>query len=169
MWLGFRPDMADPNNPDPVKRQSTRLPVIAAVDGQSTYDPRLIAKLVDEETAHTIWRMALADLFGLKKDADPFKAEQAFAKFEDSSAINFIKAGAPPAFLCYHAPLTSLPAKNQNDAVHNIRFGLAVKERMDKLGIECVVQDPTDYAGLDANHRSLKLNEDMVDFFLKHM
>lgn len=165
MWLGFKDDMADPKSDDPVLRQSTRLTVLAAVDGQCSYDPRLIAKLIDEDTARLITRMALWQLFGLDKNEDPFKAERAFPLFEDSSAINHLKAGAPPAFLYYHAPLTPLPIKVQADAVHNIRFGLAVKERMDKLGIECVVRDPTQYPGAD---RAQQLNRDIVEFFLKY-
>jgi acetyl esterase/lipase len=166
MWLGFKPDMADPKSDDPVQRQSTRLPVIAAVDGQCTYDPRLIAKLIDEDTGRLISRMALWQLFGFDKNEDPFKAEKFFPAFEDSSAINFIKAGAPPAFLYYHAPLEPLPVKIQADAVHNIRHGLAVKERMDKLGIECVVRDSSQYQGAT---RAEQLNRDMVTFFLKYL
>jgi len=165
MWLGFRDDMADPHSDDPVKRQSTRLPVIGAVDGQCSMDPRLIAKVVDEESARIMWRLALWQLFGAGKNEDPFKAERFFPLFEDSSAINFIKPGAPPAFLYYHAPLRPLAQADQSERVHNIRHGLAVKERMDKLGIECVVCDSSHYNNAE---RATQLNRDMVAFFLKY-
>ncbi len=38
MWLGFRDDMADPNNEDPVLRESTRVNAVFASGSQSTYD-----------------------------------------------------------------------------------------------------------------------------------
>ena len=45
---------------------------------------------------------------------------------------------------------------------------------MDKLGIECVIRDPSQYKGgnwqenLNAD-RQWQVNEDMVEFFLKYL
>lgn len=164
MWIGFRDDMADPHSDDPVKRQSTKLPVIGAVDGQCTLDPRLIAKICDEQTARIMSRLALWELFGYGKDDDPFHQDRLFPQFEDTSAIHFLRPGAPPAFLHYHAALRPLDQADQSERVHNIRHGLAVKAKMDQLGIECVVSDPTQYSG----NLAAQLNREMVNFFLKH-
>lgn len=38
LWLGFHDDMADPVNPDPVLRESTRVVAVGAIESQSTYD-----------------------------------------------------------------------------------------------------------------------------------
>jgi para-nitrobenzyl esterase len=38
LWLGTHDDMADPNNSDPVLRESTRLKAVGALATQSTYD-----------------------------------------------------------------------------------------------------------------------------------
>src|SRR5215208_7513508 len=39
LWIGFHDDMADPQNADPVLRQSTRLTCMAVQGAQSSYDP----------------------------------------------------------------------------------------------------------------------------------
>jgi len=38
LWLAFHDDMADPNNPDPVLRESTRLTAVGGLIPQATYD-----------------------------------------------------------------------------------------------------------------------------------
>ena len=159
LWIGFHDDMADPQSDDPVKRQSTRLSVVGSVDGQTTLDPRVIAKLVDEKTGRT---GALATLFGVGKDEDLLKAEHAYPLFEDASAVNHLKPSAPPAFL-YHtfAPGSTNPAA----AIHNYRFGVLLKERMDKLGIECVLKHSGEYTG----NRQPQFYGEMVEFFRKHL
>ena len=105
MWLAFRDDMADPKSDDPVKRQSTRLSVVGVSNGQTSCDPRAIAKLIDEETGrHMAWRQ----LFGLRKDEDILKAAAAYPLFEDASAINHLKAHAPPVLhVLLHTPEAS--------------------------------------------------------------
>jgi acetyl esterase/lipase len=38
LWMAFHDDLADPNNPDPVLRESTRLTAAGALSPQATYD-----------------------------------------------------------------------------------------------------------------------------------
>ena len=66
-WLGFRSDMADPQNDDPVLRESTRLRCIVTTEGQTSYDPRFILRVVGG-IAHT--HRALAQLFVVPCDTD---------------------------------------------------------------------------------------------------
>ena len=51
LWIGFHDDMADPRSDDPVKRQSTRLSAVGVMAAQTTYDPRVIAKIIGEAAA----------------------------------------------------------------------------------------------------------------------
>lgn len=164
MWLAFRDDMADPKSHDPVQRQSTRLPVAGAVDGQSSLDPRVIASLVGEQTALKAGRQALAPLFGLPEDEDLLQAKRAFPLYKEASAINYLKDGAAPVFLYYTSPPRPLPPATTSEGIHNYRFGVIVKERMDQLGIECVLRHAGQYTG----DRQPQFYSDMVDFFLKH-
>jgi formylglycine-generating enzyme required for sulfatase activity/acetyl esterase/lipase len=163
--LGFHDDQADPKSDDPLKRQSTGLCVLGFSNGQTTYDPREIAGVIGEENARKMGRMALATLFGLGKDEDVMKAAAAYPLFEDSSGLRHVKRGAPPVFMYYSTPLRPLtPDTPQEEVMHNIRFGMALKERMDNLGISCVLRNVDDYPpGQGARHQ-----RDMVDFFLKH-
>ncbi|MCX7012625.1 MAG: hypothetical protein NTW86_08690 [Candidatus Sumerlaeota bacterium] len=88
-------------------------------DGQTSLDPRVIAKLIDEETARSMIGQALRPVFGLERDEDCMKAERAFPLYEDASPINHLKAGAPPVFLYYtNAPKEFVPS-NTTEAVHD--------------------------------------------------
>ena len=57
---------------------------------------------------------------------------------------------------CRHFGLDAKPGVG----IHHINFGLRLKEKMDKLGIECVVRHADEGA---------KVNEEMVDFFVKKL
>src|SRR5262245_33970485 len=46
LWIGFHDDLAEPNNSDPVLRESTRLSCMVVIGAQSTYDPRKIKEWV---------------------------------------------------------------------------------------------------------------------------
>jgi acetyl esterase/lipase len=159
MWIGFHDDLADPHSPDPIRRQSTRIPVVGSIDGQSSYDPRVIAKLIDEGLAsHPVF----AVLFGVQGDAR--KATGLFPLFEEGSAITYLTKDDPPVFLYYTHNVNPLPPANQNEAMHNPRFGIMLKEQMDKLRIECVFRTPKDYEDRSAR----PFTGEMVDFFQKY-
>ena len=81
LWMGFHDDMSDPKSSDPVARQSTRLSAMAVTNGQTTYDPRTIAKLISPETARI---GALRLLFNVK-EGDPLEASDAFKHYEEKS------------------------------------------------------------------------------------
>ena len=69
LWLGFHDDLADPNNADPVLRESTRLTCMSVNAGQTSYDPRFIRDLFPGSNVYKIG--ALAQLF----DMDPNKLD----------------------------------------------------------------------------------------------
>ena len=161
LWIGFHPDMADPTSDDPVKRQSTRLTVVGVTSAQVSYDPHFIAKLIDEKTSRHI---ALPTLIGVK----PEEIESAKARklFEESAPINYLDASSPPVFMYYNIPMKPFPPANLNSGIHNPRFGLYLKDKMDKLGIECVVHQVEEYP--DPAKASGQMTVQMVDFFEKH-
>jgi hypothetical protein len=163
MWLGFFDDMADPKSDDPVRRQSTRPAVIGPVDGQSTLDPRVAANLIGEEATRWVAGPAFP-LFRINKDEDLLKTERAFPLYEEASPINHLKADATPVFMYYTNPPRPLPPLTKNEGLHNIRLGYLLKERMDKLGIECVLRHAGQYTG----DRQPQFYGEMVEFFLKH-
>jgi hypothetical protein len=159
LWIGFHDDMAEPGSSDPVKRQSTRLSAIGPVDGQSTYDPREIARLIDEKTSNI---GALKTLYGLKAGENP--DERILREYEDASAVTHLSADDPPVFMYYTRPMRPLPPADMAEGIHNPRFGFFLKSRMDKLGMECQVHLVDEYK----NKPQGQPLRDMVDFFRAH-
>jgi len=143
LWIGFRDDMAEPDSPDPVRRQSTRLKAMAVAGGQSTMDPREIRRLIGDAAAR---HPALEPFYGLS--GEDLKTEKAYSLFRDASPITYLTKDDPPVMLLYGEPDVPLPADAQpGQGIHHPRFGIFLKEHMDKLGIECVLRYPGDSKG----------------------
>jgi acetyl esterase/lipase len=132
-WLAFHNDLADPKNPDPVLRQSTRLSAIVPSAAQSSYDPRFIKKLMNTDQVHP----ALVALFGMSSTAD-VDQPRFFPLFEDSSPINHLTADDPPILLFYSQRNDPLPPNSTGEQhIHHPKFGFALKEKADRLGVPC--------------------------------
>jgi acetyl esterase/lipase len=160
LWIGFHDDMADPKSDDPVLRQSTRLNCMAVMGAQSTYDPRVIKEWIGGR-AHE--HPALLGFYGLKDDE--LDSSKAHKLYEAAAPINYLTKDDPPVFALYDEPKGPLPPDAKpGQGIHHIRFGLKLKERMDKLGIECIVKHADDYRG-----GGTSMNEDAVKFFMKHL
>ena len=161
MWFGFSKDMADPSSSDPVRRQSTKLQVLGPVNGQSTYDPREITKLVGEETAKI---GPIRQLVGLKPGQVP--DEHIWRLYEEASPITHVTASAPPVFMYYSRPMKPLPVANTGDGIHDPRMGYLLKERLDKLGVECEVHTVSEYKSPSV--AAQESTQQMIDFFIRH-
>ncbi len=137
LWLGFHGDMADPDSDDPVLRQSTRMSCMFVYNGQTSYDPRFIRELFPE--SDTYKHSALAQLFGVDLDQLDDLPDEKYRLFEEVSAIPHLSKDDPPVILTYNSALDA-PISNQSAGIHHPRFGKALKQRMDALGIQCEVQ-----------------------------
>lgn len=136
LWLGFHDDLADPDNADPVLRQSTRVTCMAVNNGQSTYDPRVIRDLFPGTDTYT--NSALAELFDVDlKKLDELPGEK-YKLFEEVSAINHLTKDDAPVLMTYDSDLDT-PISSRSIGIHHPRFGNMLREKMDSLGIECQV------------------------------
>ena len=73
LWIAFHDDLADPMSDDPILRESTRISAVGVFGAQTTYDPRVVARLIGEPaTRHGLFE----PLVGLKK-GDPY-SERAY-------------------------------------------------------------------------------------------
>ena len=134
-WLGFHSDLADPKNSDPVLRQSTRLAAVAPFAAQASYDPRYIKKLMNTSQVHP----ALVALFGMHSPEDA-ENPKFFPLFEDSSPINHLTADDPPILLFYSQRNDPLPENSTGEVhIHHPKFGFALKEKADRLGVPCTL------------------------------
>jgi acetyl esterase/lipase len=155
LWIGFHDDMADPDNADPLLRQSTRLSCMAVQGAQSSYDPRVIREWVGESAAR---HPALEGFYGLKPDE--LHTPKAFKLYEAASPINQLTKDDPPVY-AFYGESRLLPADaRRGQGIHHINFGLRLKEQMDQLGIECIVRHRDQ--GADAE-------TEIVEFFAKHL
>jgi acetyl esterase/lipase len=132
-WLAYHGDLADPANSDPVLRQSTRLRAVAPFNAQASYDPRFIRKLMNTSQVHP----ALIAFFGMTSPADADNP-RFFPLFEDSSPINHLTSDDPPILVFFNQrnePLS--PNSSGEEHIHHPKFGFALKEKADRLGVPC--------------------------------
>lgn len=136
LWLGFHDDLADLDNEDPVLRESTRLSCMSVYNGQTSYDPRFIRNLFPD--TDTYKHSALAQLYDVDLDQLDDLPEEKYKLFEQVSAINHLTSDDVPAQLNYGSQMDAR-ITNQGVGIHHPKFGAALKEEMDKLGIACEV------------------------------
>lgn len=135
LWLAYHPDLAEPQSPDPIARQSTRLWCVAANAAQTTLDPQQMRAWIPN-----IQYGGYA--FGCK--ADPAKQQSEFDVFlarrepllpwiAEYSPFALVSPDDPPTFLWYGtAPALG---KNQPDPAHSANFGVKLAERLEEAGV----------------------------------
>jgi hypothetical protein len=75
-----------------------------------------------------------------KEEIDSPKAKKLY---EEASAINYITSDDVPTLLDYDFKNEPITEKTSLSAImHHPKFGIALKERMDELGLECILQYP---------------------------
>jgi len=137
LWLAFHDDMADPQSPDPVARESTRLLTAAVTGAQTTLDP---AQMKDWTPNSRYGGHA----FGFMKR--PEERDAQFAEFlaarerilpwiAEYSPYALVTADDPPVYLFYRArPNLGQP---EQDPTHTANFGVKLAERLAEAGVGC--------------------------------
>jgi len=176
LWLGTHDDMADPGNPDPVLRESTRVSAVGALATQSTYDLLRWEDILLPITAPFEDLLGGTDLVSLAQGLGVTNYLLTFLGVASVDAI----AGADN--IAYRAEVDMLGLMDAGDApvyVHNFDTGfddllnlflhhglhaLAVKARADEVGLHSVayVEDPV-YALEDPS------GEGLTSFLTRHI
>jgi acetyl esterase/lipase len=150
LWLAFHDDLADPKSDDPIARQSTRLVCVAVSNGQSSYDPRFAEKVGIPRPnfeRHGFFR----PFYNL--EPSEFDTPKAYARYEEAAPITYLTKDDPPAMLTYtYANEDVTPTSDLGLVVHHPKLGIGLKEQMDKLGVECVVQYRSSKPGETIRH-----------------
>jgi acetyl esterase/lipase len=165
LWLAFHDDLADPQSDDPIARQSTRLTCTVVANGQSSYDPRFAEKAGIPRPNFERHRF-FEPFYAIKvADADTPKA---YKRYEEAAPITYLTKDDPPALLNYSFPNADVTNTSNLDlVVHHPRLGIALKEQMDKLSIECIVQyRPADGSGIQRHGGGEPVKT--VDFIKRH-
>jgi len=136
LWIAFHDDLADPQSADPVARESTRVSCAAVIVAQPSYDPRLIRQLAGESAAQ---HRVFTAMYGLKPDeAETEKARRLYA---EAAPITYLTPDDPPVFAYYGGSRVLPPAgARAGEGIHHPNLGLYLKERMDAVKAECVLQ-----------------------------
>lgn len=136
LWLGFHDDLADPDNKDPILRESTRLTCMAVTAGQTSYDPRFIRKLFPG--TDTYQHSALAQLYDVDLSKLDDLPEEKYRLFEECSPLHHLTKDDAPALLNYGGTFDQ-KITNVGIGIHHAKFGKVLKEKMDALKIRCIV------------------------------
>lgn len=150
MYLAFHDDMAKPDSSDPIERESTRLCCVATSGGQTTMDVQWWKQHIPGyATPHRDFYESLG--------ADTKEAY--LQTVAEISALSLISKDDAPIYMSYGNapgdPVPTDPRKAGNWKVHNVAFGVALKQKMDALGVEADLA----YPGSKNKYRN------MVDFF----
>ena len=136
LWLAYHDDLADPKSDDPVARQSSRIAGAVAVAGQSTLDPFVLTARIGPAAAEhpMIWRtLGAKSLDDLMKNWAKYKALSI-----ECSPITHVTKDDPPVYLKYN--IGPRPPVIDGDGIHHEQFGMMLKEKCDRVGVECTLQ-----------------------------
>ena len=133
LWLAFHDDMANKESKEPLERQSTRLKTAAVTAAQSSIDPRFIQELFNTDQVN----LAVAQLFGMKGPEDINNAKF-HSLFEEASPLTHLTRDDVPVLAYYNQANTELPKNSSGrEHIHHPKFGIILKEKMKKAGLEC--------------------------------
>ena len=162
MYLAFHDDLADTDSDDLIARQSTRLTCVAVINGQSSYDPRFAEKIGIPRPNFERHEFFLP-FYGIT--ADEIDTARAYKLYEDAAPITYVTEDDPPAWLSYDLPDEDVDENTPlNLIVHHPRFGIALKERLDALGIDCVVQYRSQPDGVMIRHGGQSEGDPISEF-----
>lgn len=132
LWLAFHPDLADPKNPDPVLRESSRLVAAGALNPQASCNTHEWQKFMGP--VNPAWlKPEEINEFTSMESATP---EMRLA-FDDLSMLHLASKDDPPVFL-FNAQPDGAPT-TRGDYVHHPDHVRVLKARCDQVGIPATV------------------------------
>jgi len=171
MWLAYNEDMADPTSSDPIERESTRLTCIATKGGQTSnersfYRDTILPLLNDGKSIDSLVKPLAGEQDPeavILKTWGSQSLEEVDKKTKECSALNLLTDDDPPIFMSYSMPpdgkIPSNPKLVRGWLIHHVVFGIALKEKADRIGVEAVLR----YPGVSTPYNNL------VDFFTKKL
>jgi acetyl esterase/lipase len=149
LWLAFHDDLADPQNADPVARQSTRLACALPTNMQCTYDPREIEKIVPGnayDVAPLKQLHGLPTTFDWHQDAIDADLDR---RLRDCSPITHLTKDDPPVFAMNNQ------TNEKPGNIHHPNFGRHLKKQMDQAGMNCEFHLVSDFPDQQARTQAM--------------
>ena len=135
LYLNYHDDLADPNNADPVLRESTRVLASAVKSAQTSIDPEVVGKWGMGKSI--VEHVMLHDSVGLVAKGGMTATQKALHK--EFSPINHVDSKDPPVFDTTVGD-TSLPCKDIKDCIHHHEFAHRLKMKADSLGAQVYIE-----------------------------
>lgn len=139
LWLAMHPDMAKPDSNDPIARESTRLFCVAVEGPQVSLDPKELREWMPNMSYG-------GHAFGFKADGRKRPEEFELCLQNRDKVLPWIKEYSPIAHASHDDPPVFMsfggqkkPAvmgEAQDDPTHSAVMGIALKARLDKVGVE---------------------------------
>jgi acetyl esterase/lipase len=161
-WLAFHDDMAEPDNPDPVLRESTRLAVVGALATQATYDvlqwPELLGYTPDPQVYAAAIREATA-FYGIES-VEQLEGPEGAAIRADLDMLGLMSRDDPPLYVSN--PMKGGTPDTRGHRNHHPLHAVALKKRAEEVGVEAEVH--AEKIGVKPAK-----SEGLVNFFLRHL
>lgn len=137
LWLAFHDDLADPQNADPVLRESSRPSFAAVIRAQTTLDPvQMKAWMPNSDYGSHAFGIFKPGTDNRELDFDAFLArrDSLLPLLEEYSPYALATADDPPVYL-YYSQRPSL-GKPVRGPTHSSNFGVKLHERLLELGVD---------------------------------
>jgi pimeloyl-ACP methyl ester carboxylesterase len=139
LWLAFHDDLADPNNADPILRESSRIVAAGANGCQFSYDVLKWKELFGEASDRFQKGEDYAGFYGLKS-LDELTQPIGQRWRTDCDMHGLISAGDAPVFVS--SPLPGGDVTDRGHLLHHPRHAEAIKKRCDEIGILAIGNIP---------------------------
>ena len=138
LWLAFHDDLADPDQGDPVARESTRLAAAGSINGQFSYDVLQWEEVLGPEAMRFGPQARdFAGFYGYKSNDDLLSDEGRRIR-ADVDIRGLITKDDPPVYLSSTHP--GGPFQSKNDVNHHPLHMEVIKERCDRVGVLAVLE-----------------------------
>jgi len=135
LWLAFHDDLADPQNDDPVARESTRLYCAAVNGAQVSLDPKELRAWMPNYGYG-------AHAFGLPNFQSLIdKREDVLDWIHEYSPIEHVSEDDPPIALFYGGEVPVVGA-SPKDPTHSGIMGVKLAERLEAVDVDVVLVHP---------------------------
>ena len=137
LWLAFHDEMADPNSPDPIARESTRVLCAAVSGAQTTLDPHQMREWTPNSKYGS---HAFGIFWDAKKKISSFQMfydarERLLPWIKEYSPYELVTRDDPPVGLYYSSPPNL--GHDEKDPTHTANFGVKLKEHCDAHHVPC--------------------------------
>ncbi len=135
LWLGSRDDLAAPEDPDPVRRESSRVQAVVLTATQATYDlTRWDAFLGPADPAWWSSPDEAAQFYHFKTLAD-LDGPEAVPVLRECDMLSWISPGDAPVFVSN--PLPDGPCSSRGHYLHHPSHARQIHEHCLRAGVPC--------------------------------